>query len=173
MRDATFTGSVKQSRWPARHVSNGEILREAADVVPYRGGELAAILLSRAFQRFPDSLAVRLWSHARALEYVSESTYRVWRLYMAACALEFETGQLGIYQVLVSKRGESAARLPLTRRHLYRESAGSVATISQHPIGISLLNEPSAIAAPRRSPDLGPMRFCQPPKRTKQERGKH
>jgi cyclopropane-fatty-acyl-phospholipid synthase len=58
--------------------------------------------------------------HARALEYVNEATYRVWRLYMAACALEFESGNLGIYQVLSSKRGEPVARLPLTRRHLYR-----------------------------------------------------
>jgi cyclopropane-fatty-acyl-phospholipid synthase len=58
--------------------------------------------------------------HARALEYVSESTYRVWRLYMAASALEFESGNLGIYQILARKRGaESNPALPLTRRHLY------------------------------------------------------
>ena len=59
-------------------------------------------------------------SHARALEYVSEATYRVWRLYMAASALEFEAGNLGVYQVLARKRGaESRPALPLTRRHLY------------------------------------------------------
>jgi cyclopropane-fatty-acyl-phospholipid synthase len=39
---------------------------------------------------------------------------------MAACALEFESGHIGIYQVLASKRGPQHARLPLTRRHLYR-----------------------------------------------------
>jgi cyclopropane-fatty-acyl-phospholipid synthase len=55
----------------------------------------------------------------RALEYVSESTYRVWRLYMAACALEFECGHIGIYQVLANKRGPLLAELPLTRKHLY------------------------------------------------------
>jgi cyclopropane-fatty-acyl-phospholipid synthase len=59
--------------------------------------------------------------HAKALEYVSEATYRVWRLYMAACALEFEGGNLGIYQILAAKRGADA-RLPLTRRHLYVEA---------------------------------------------------
>ena len=76
------------------------------------------------------ALTLRAWiarlerRHARALEYVSEATYRVWRLYMAASALEFESGHLGIYQVLVSKRGPYHARLPLTRRHLYqRENA--------------------------------------------------
>jgi cyclopropane-fatty-acyl-phospholipid synthase len=71
------------------------------------------------------ALTLRAWverlerRHARALEYVSEATYRVWRLYMSACALEFESGHIGVYQVLASKRGPQHARLPLTRRHLY------------------------------------------------------
>jgi cyclopropane-fatty-acyl-phospholipid synthase len=73
------------------------------------------------------ALTLRSWverlerRHGRALEYVSEATYRVWRLYMAASALEFESGHLGIYQVLASKRGPYHARLPLTRRHLYEQ----------------------------------------------------
>jgi cyclopropane-fatty-acyl-phospholipid synthase len=73
------------------------------------------------------ALTLRAWvdrlerRHARALEYVSEATYRVWRLYMAASALEFESGHIGIYQVLASKRGPYHARLPLTRRHLYEK----------------------------------------------------
>jgi cyclopropane-fatty-acyl-phospholipid synthase len=70
------------------------------------------------------ALTLRHWverlerNHDEALLYVSESTYRVWRLYMAACALEFESGEIGVYQVLASKRGVGAARLPLTREHL-------------------------------------------------------
>jgi cyclopropane-fatty-acyl-phospholipid synthase len=58
-------------------------------------------------------------SHAHALEFVAEATYRVWRLYMAACALEFEGGGVGIYQVLAAKRAAGKLPLPLTRRHLY------------------------------------------------------
>jgi cyclopropane-fatty-acyl-phospholipid synthase len=58
-------------------------------------------------------------SHARALQYVNEATYRVWRLYMSACALDFEAGDIGIYQVLASKRAAGNLPLPLTRRHLY------------------------------------------------------
>jgi cyclopropane-fatty-acyl-phospholipid synthase len=76
--------------------------------------------------RWHYALTLRAWvrrlerRHARALEYVSEPTYRVWRLYMAASALEFEAGNLGVYQVLARKRGaESRPALPLTRRHLY------------------------------------------------------
>jgi cyclopropane-fatty-acyl-phospholipid synthase len=77
------------------------------------------------------ALTLRAWvgrlerRHARALEYVSEATHRVWRLYMAASALEFESGNLGIYQILARKRGaESHRALPLTRRHLYGPSVG-------------------------------------------------
>ena len=71
------------------------------------------------------ALTLRHWvsrlesHHAQALSYVNESTYRVWRLYMAACALEFESGEIGVYQVLGCKRGVGAAALPLTRRNLY------------------------------------------------------
>lgn len=71
------------------------------------------------------ALTLRHWvmrleaHHEQALKYVSESTWRVWRLYMAACALEFESGEIGVYQVLASKRGGRSAGLPLTRRHQY------------------------------------------------------
>ncbi len=59
-------------------------------------------------------------NRAVALQYVNEATYRVWRLYMAACALQFESGEIGIYQVLASKRAVGTPDLPLTRRHLYQ-----------------------------------------------------
>ncbi len=71
------------------------------------------------------ALTLRHWvarlerNHARALQYVNEATYRVWRLYMAACALEFESGDIGIYQVLATKRASGNLPLPLTRRYLY------------------------------------------------------
>jgi cyclopropane-fatty-acyl-phospholipid synthase len=54
-----------------------------------------------------------------ALRHVPESAYRVWRLYMAACALEFEAGGTGVYQILASRRSRGAYPLPLTRRDLY------------------------------------------------------
>jgi cyclopropane-fatty-acyl-phospholipid synthase len=71
------------------------------------------------------ALTLRAWvarleaHHAEALNYVNESTYRVWRLYMAACALEFESGGIGVYQVLAAKRSSGPAALPLTRRFMY------------------------------------------------------
>lgn len=74
------------------------------------------------------ALTLRQWvgrleqHHAEVLETVNESTYRIWRLYMAASALEFEGGELGIYQILAAKRCVGLTALPLTRRHLYVES---------------------------------------------------
>jgi cyclopropane-fatty-acyl-phospholipid synthase len=58
-------------------------------------------------------------NHDAALNYVSEDAYRVWRFYMAACAMEFEAEGTGIYQVLASKRGSHSLPVPLTRNDLY------------------------------------------------------
>lgn len=55
-----------------------------------------------------------------ALQEVDEVTFRIWRFYMAACALEFESGGTGLYQIVASKRDGGAWPVPLTRRDLYR-----------------------------------------------------
>ena len=71
------------------------------------------------------ALTLRHWvrrlegNRSRALQFVSESTYRVWRLYMSACALQFEAGDIGVYQILAGKRAPGNPAVPLTRRHLY------------------------------------------------------
>ena len=71
------------------------------------------------------ALTLRHWvarleqHHEQALQYVNEATYRIWRLYMAACALEFESGEIGVYQILASKIAGGTSLLPLTRRHMY------------------------------------------------------
>jgi cyclopropane-fatty-acyl-phospholipid synthase len=59
-------------------------------------------------------------ARAEALQYVDEATYRVWRLYMAACALHFEDGDIGVYQILASKRALHTVPVPMTRRDLYQ-----------------------------------------------------
>ena len=75
------------------------------------------------------ALTLRHWvsrleqHHAEALRYVNESTYRIWRLYMAACALEFESGEIGVHQVLATKRVAGLTSLPLTRQHMYPRAA--------------------------------------------------
>lgn len=54
-----------------------------------------------------------------ALQQVTVAVYRVWRLYMAACAIEFEGGEVGVHQILSSKRASGLWPVPLTRRDLY------------------------------------------------------
>jgi cyclopropane-fatty-acyl-phospholipid synthase len=61
-----------------------------------------------------------------ALKHVPESVYRIWRLYMAACALQFEEGIAGVYQILVSRRTPLSNPVPLTRRDLYTGHAESI-----------------------------------------------
>lgn len=59
-------------------------------------------------------------AQAEALQYVDEATYRVWRLYMAASALHFEDGDIGVYQILASKRALNTVPVPMSRRDIYQ-----------------------------------------------------
>ena len=72
------------------------------------------------------ALTLRHWvrrleeNHLGALEFVSEPTYRVWRLFMSASAYGFSTGRLNVYQSLLVKReSDGSSKLPLTRADWY------------------------------------------------------
>ena len=71
------------------------------------------------------ALTLRHWverleaNREAALREVDEPTYRVWRLYMAACVLEFESGGTGIYQILASRPDRGIWPVPLSRSDLY------------------------------------------------------
>jgi len=58
-------------------------------------------------------------SREALLEHVSETTYRIWLLYMAGCAAAFQRGDLGLYQTLLSAPERGRSGLPLTRRDWY------------------------------------------------------
>ncbi len=73
----------------------------------------------------------RLEAHRNeATELVGEAAFRVWRLYMAACAMLFDVGEIGVYQILASTRGsgedEGRWPVPWTRSDLYREEGRTV-----------------------------------------------
>jgi cyclopropane-fatty-acyl-phospholipid synthase len=84
------------------------------------GFEIAGVESLRAHY----ALTFRHWvanleSHRHeALAFVDQAAYRCWQLSMIACALEFESGQIGAYQLLASKRSEGQATLALTRQRL-------------------------------------------------------
>lgn len=71
------------------------------------------------------ALTLREWvrrlenQHDGAVKHVTEANYRIWRLYMAACAIQFEEDSTGIYQILASRREPFSNPVPLTRRDLY------------------------------------------------------
>jgi cyclopropane-fatty-acyl-phospholipid synthase len=72
------------------------------------------------------ALTLRHWvrrleeRHLQALEFVSEPTYRVWRLFMSAYAYGFSTGRLNVYQsLLVRQDSGGSSKLPLTRADWY------------------------------------------------------
>jgi cyclopropane-fatty-acyl-phospholipid synthase len=52
---------------------------------------------------------------------IDETTYRIWRLYMAASAHRFRLGHLNIYQVLLGKSLQGESGMPLTRANWYRD----------------------------------------------------
>lgn len=55
----------------------------------------------------------------KLLEHVSETTWRIWLLYMAGCAAAFRRGDIGIYQTLLSYPQRGRSGLPLTRQDWY------------------------------------------------------
>ena len=59
--------------------------------------------------------------HEEARRLTDEVTYRIWRLYMAACAHRFRSGRYNLYQTLLSKPQGGESGLPLTRGDWYRE----------------------------------------------------
>jgi cyclopropane-fatty-acyl-phospholipid synthase len=55
----------------------------------------------------------------RLLQIVSETTCRIWLLYMAGCAAAFHRGDIGLYQVLLSRPDRGRSCLPLVREDWY------------------------------------------------------
>lgn len=62
----------------------------------------------------------RLEAHAeQARRVTNETTYRIWRLYMAASEHAFRSGRLNLYQSLLVKPLNGQSGMPLTRADLY------------------------------------------------------
>jgi len=73
------------------------------------------------------ALTLRHWlarleaHHAEALSFVDETTYRVWRLYLAGAGHGFRRGHIAVYQTLLAKLSPAGrTNLPPTRNDWYR-----------------------------------------------------
>jgi cyclopropane-fatty-acyl-phospholipid synthase len=84
------------------------------------------------------TLTLREWvrrleaNHEAAVAAASETDYRIWRAYMAASAIGFEQGQLGVIQVL----GAKAREVPLGRRWMLPADQVHAAAPRDPPAGI-------------------------------------
>lgn len=58
-------------------------------------------------------------NRAALLRLVPEMTYRIWLLSMAGCAAAFRSGDIAVYQTLLSRPDGGESRLPLTRDDWY------------------------------------------------------
>jgi cyclopropane-fatty-acyl-phospholipid synthase len=64
----------------------------------------------------------RLQAHAEELRRITdETTYRIWRLYMAASAHAFRSNRMNLYQMLLAKTVHGESGMPLTHADWYRD----------------------------------------------------
>ncbi len=78
------------------------------------------------------------------LNHVSKTTYRTWLLYMAGSAAAFRRGDIGVYQVLLSRPDGGNSRLPLTREDLY-----SADLLQRGTLGVTIPDHESVDRRPR------------------------
>jgi len=70
-------------------------------------------------------LTLRCWvdglrrNASELMKLVSETTYRIWLLYMAGSAAAFKRGDIAVYQMLLNRPDRGSSHLPLTREDWY------------------------------------------------------
>jgi cyclopropane-fatty-acyl-phospholipid synthase len=70
--------------------------------------------------------ATKLRANAESLlQLVPTITYRIWLLYLAGSAAAFRRGDIGVYQVLLSRPDQGVSGLPLTREDWYNVGRAS------------------------------------------------
>jgi cyclopropane-fatty-acyl-phospholipid synthase len=73
-------------------------------------------------------LTLRSWvaglraNASELLRHLSQETYRIWLLYVAGSAAAFHSGDIAVYQVLLSRPDKGLSHLPLTREDWYAGS---------------------------------------------------
>lgn len=76
--------------------------------------------LRRHYMRTLQLWSARFEDHAEKIRsMVGETTYRIWRVYLAGCAHSFAIGNVSVYQILCQKAARNAATLPWSRNYMY------------------------------------------------------
>ena len=100
----TLSQATRAAEWAGFEVRDVENLREHY--------ELTLRCWVEGLRRNEDTL----------LKLVSETTYRIWLLYMAGSAVAFRRGDIAVYQMLLSRPDRGNSNLPLTREDWYMNS---------------------------------------------------
>lgn len=130
------TSTVRQSSFIERHVFPDGRLVTLPDML--RAAESQGLEI-RDVENLREhyELTLRRWviglrqNADRLLQQVSKTTYRIWLLYTAGSAAAFHRGDIGVYQVLLSRPDKGRSGLPLTRSDLY--GAAQSANIRSRP----------------------------------------
>ncbi|HID81519.1 MAG TPA: class I SAM-dependent methyltransferase [Chromatiales bacterium] len=116
-RDTPMTRFMNQYIFP-----DGELARisEVNNAMENAGFEIVDVESLRRHY----ALTLRCWVKAlesnkqEATDFTNIETYRLWRLYMAACAYYFDEGSINVYQVLAGHQ-HNTLPAPLRREDLY------------------------------------------------------
>jgi len=117
---------TSQSEFLARHVfPNGDLAGLSQTLTEIERADLEILDVeglrlhyARTCRHWVERLRARA-DEARAL--AGERIYRTWLLYLTCSAVAFESGSIGLYQVLTRKlRDPRGSPAPRTREHLYR-----------------------------------------------------
>lgn len=119
-RPTALTGFLNRYVFP-----DGELVR-ISDALVHMERSGFEILDVEALRRHY-ALTLRRWldgltaNRKRAMDLISQATYRVWRLYMAGAAHYFQRGDINVYQVLAVLARQDPP-IPLRRDDLYRNT---------------------------------------------------
>ncbi|HTV06557.1 MAG TPA: cyclopropane-fatty-acyl-phospholipid synthase family protein [Acidobacteriaceae bacterium] len=97
----TLSQAARAAEWAGFEVRDVENLREHYDLT---------------LRRWVDGLRRNA---GELLNVVSETTYRIWLLYMAGSAAAFRRGDIAVYQMLLSRPDRGNSNLPMTREDWY------------------------------------------------------
>lgn len=106
---------------------HGELLHIGTVLKEMQKGGLEVCDVESLRRHYARTLSI--WSHrfeaqaAEARRLAGERRFRIWRLYLAACAQAFETDWISLFQILACHTGGGSANpLPWSRRYQYEAS---------------------------------------------------